>query len=90
MQALRLFRDLGDRRGQAWALNEMGMLQQLTGQYPAASASQNEALQLFREIGDRQGQAWALLQLAVVQRLTGDQQAVRQLDAGPAAVPGPR
>ena len=62
-EALRLFRDIGDRRGQAWALMDLGMDQQLTGDYPAAAGHQGEALRLFRDIrdiGDRQGQAWGL------------------------------
>ena len=78
-EALRLFRALGDRRGQAWVLNEAGMVQQLTGDYPAASATLAQARDLFCEIGDRQGQAQALLQLGVVQQLTRDQHAAASL-----------
>ena len=48
------------------------MVQQLTGDYPAAAASLTQALQLFRDLGDRRGQAWALNHLGVVQQLTGD------------------
>ena len=71
-QALQLYRDLGDRQGQAWALNNLGAVQQCTGDYPAATASQAQALRLFRDLGDRRGQAWALNQLGLVERLTGD------------------
>ena len=62
----------GDRQGQAWTLNQLGIAQELTGNYPAAAASQSEALRLFRDIGDRRGQACALNQLGLVQWLTGD------------------
>jgi tetratricopeptide (TPR) repeat protein len=65
-------RTAGDREGEAWALNQLGIAQEQTGEYPAAAASQSMALDLFREIGDRRGQAWALNQLGLVQRLTGD------------------
>ena len=70
--ALAAARTAGDRQGQAWALNQLGVVQELTGDYPAAAASLTQALQLFRDLGDRRGQAWALNQLGVVQRRTGD------------------
>jgi hypothetical protein len=41
-------------------LDELGLLQQLTGDYPAAAASQRQALDMFRHLGDRLGQARAL------------------------------
>ena len=44
----------GDRHGQAWALNQLGVAQELTGDYPAATASLTQALELFRDLGDRQ------------------------------------
>ena len=62
-QALALFRDLGDRPGQAYALNDLGLVQQQTGDYPAAAASHQQALALFRDLGNRLGQAEALNRL---------------------------
>ncbi len=70
--ALAAARTAGDRRGQACVLNQLGTVQDLTGDYPAATASQTQALQLSRDLGDRRGQAWALNQLGTVQRLTGE------------------
>ena len=70
--ALAAARTAGDRQGQACALTQLGTVQELTGDYPAATASLTQALQLFRDLGDRRGQACALNQLGVVQRLTGD------------------
>jgi tetratricopeptide (TPR) repeat protein len=70
--ALASARTVGDRQGQAWALNQLGIAQELTGDYPAAAASHTEALQLFRGIGNQRGQAWALNELGLVQWLTGD------------------
>ena len=70
--ALAAARTAGDRMGQAWALNQLGIAQELTGDYPAAAASQTEALRLFRDIGNQRGQAWALNELGLVQWLTGD------------------
>ena len=61
-----------DRAGQAGALNELGILQRVTGDYPAAAASHQQALELYRGLGDRLGQASALDQLGRVQRETGE------------------
>ena len=44
---------------QASALNDLGAVQRLTGDYPAAAASRLQALSLFRDLGDRHGQAYA-------------------------------
>ena len=62
----------GDQQGQAWALNRLGIAQELTGNYPAAADSQDQARQLFHDLDDQRGQAWALNQLGLVQWLTGD------------------
>ena len=63
---------IGDRRGQAWALNKLSVVQRRTGDYPAATASLTQTLQLFGDLGDRRGQAWALDDLGAVRQLTGD------------------
>jgi tetratricopeptide (TPR) repeat protein/transcriptional regulator with XRE-family HTH domain len=65
----------GDRAGQADALNELGILQGVTGDYPAAAASHRQALELYRGLGDRLGQASALDNLGRVQHQTGDYRA---------------
>jgi tetratricopeptide (TPR) repeat protein len=70
--ALAAARTACDRHGQAWTLNQLGLVQWLTGDYPAATASLTQALQLFRDLGDQRGQPWTLDGLGVVQQLTGD------------------
>ena len=70
--ALAAARQAGDRAGQAGALNELGILQRVTADYPAAAASHQQALELYRGLGDRLGQASAVNHLGTVQRLTGD------------------
>jgi tetratricopeptide (TPR) repeat protein len=50
-------------QGQAWALNHLGVGQQLTEDYPAATASLTLALQLFGDLGERAGQAEASINL---------------------------
>jgi tetratricopeptide (TPR) repeat protein len=47
-------------------------VQQETGDYPAAAASQQQALTLSRDLGDLPGQAWSLNGLGLVQQETGD------------------
>jgi tetratricopeptide (TPR) repeat protein/transcriptional regulator with XRE-family HTH domain len=70
--ALSAAREAGDHPGQAGALDELGLLQQLTGDYPAATASLAEAIELFRDLGDRPGQAHAHNHLGLVQIETAD------------------
>ena len=69
--ALAAARQAGDRAGQAGALNELGLLRRMTGDYPAAAAYHQQALDLYRDLGDRLGQASALDQLGRVQFETG-------------------
>ena len=51
--ALTTARQAGDRAGQADALNELGLLQRMTGDYPAAAASHQQALDLYHDLGDQ-------------------------------------
>ena len=62
-QALGIYRDLGDRLGQANALNYLGAVRRMTGDYPAAAQALEQALGIYRDLGDRLGQANALLDL---------------------------
>jgi tetratricopeptide (TPR) repeat protein/transcriptional regulator with XRE-family HTH domain len=63
---------LGDHLGQANALNNLGDVRRLTGDYPGATQDLTQALDIYRELGDRLGQANALNNLGIVRRLTGD------------------
>src|SRR5262249_52015971 len=56
----------GDLPGRAGVLDELGLLQQLTSDYPAATATLAEAIGLFRDLGDLPGQAYALNHLGLV------------------------
>jgi hypothetical protein len=55
----------------AWTLNDLGMVRQLTGDYPAAAASLQQALEIFRDIADRDGQACVLSNLGALHTATG-------------------
>ena len=64
--ALQAARSAGDQRAEAGALADLGEIQQLTGDYPLATASLTQALTLYRSLGDRLGEARALNELGVV------------------------
>ena len=70
--ALAAARDVGDRLGEAAALNDLGDILHLTGDYPAAVGRLNRALELYRDLGNRLGEANTISYLGLIQRLTGD------------------
>jgi tetratricopeptide (TPR) repeat protein/transcriptional regulator with XRE-family HTH domain len=73
--ALGAARRAGDGPGQAGTLDELGLLQQLLADYPAATATLTEAAALYRDLGDRAGQAYAVNHLGLVHMDAGDYRA---------------
>ena len=73
------------RAGEAGALDELGLLQQLTGDYPAATATLSRAASLYRDLGDRTGQACTLNHLGLVQQDTGESTAPSTRSCYPAS-----
>ena len=69
---------LGDRLGQTGALNSLGEVRRLTGDYPAAAQALEQVLGMYRDLGDRLGQAGALNELGIVRLMTGDYPAAAQ------------
>jgi tetratricopeptide (TPR) repeat protein len=69
--ALGAARRAGDQPAEAGALMNLGEMQYLTDDYPAASASLTSALTICRDLGDRAGQAGVLTRLGAVQHATG-------------------
>jgi tetratricopeptide (TPR) repeat protein len=65
-------RRLGDRLGQANALNELGVVLRLTGDYRRAAETQRDALRIYTQLGNRLGQANALSHLGYLHSLTDD------------------
>ena len=65
----------GDQLGEAGALDELGLLQQLTGDYTAATANLARAADLFGDLGDQPGRAYALNHLGLVHQDTANYQA---------------
>src|SRR5713101_7361879 len=70
--AVQAARRLGDRLGEATALNDLGDVRLLTDDYPRAAEALEAALGIFGDLGDRLGQVRALTGLGAVRRLTGD------------------
>jgi tetratricopeptide (TPR) repeat protein/transcriptional regulator with XRE-family HTH domain len=70
--AVRAARQIGDRPGQASALNELGIVRRLTGDYRGASEAYGTALALFRDLGDQLGEANTLSNLSVVRLHNGE------------------
>jgi CHAT domain-containing protein/Tfp pilus assembly protein PilF len=61
--AVERWRELGDRRGEAWALTRLGQRQITSGLYSEGLASCEQALALHRASGDREGIAESLYQI---------------------------
>jgi DNA-binding SARP family transcriptional activator/tetratricopeptide (TPR) repeat protein len=70
--ALTAARQARDRTGQAYAVSQLGVVQSLTGDYPAAAASYQQAIALYREAGYQRGVAYVLTTLGTLWGLTGD------------------
>jgi DNA-binding SARP family transcriptional activator/tetratricopeptide (TPR) repeat protein len=70
--ALEAAQRLGDRLGQARALNDLGDVRRLTDDFPGAADAQEQALSIYRDLGDRLGQANTLYHLAAARGATGD------------------
>lgn len=64
--ALRIYRDLNDKRGIARVLIELGIAQRVAGDARSLDGF-TEALGIYRELGELRGQAAALTELASVQ-----------------------
>jgi tetratricopeptide (TPR) repeat protein/transcriptional regulator with XRE-family HTH domain len=65
----------GDLAGQAGTLDELGLLQQLRADYPAATDTLAQAAARYGDLGDQRGQAHALNHLGLVHQDTGDYRA---------------
>jgi tetratricopeptide (TPR) repeat protein/transcriptional regulator with XRE-family HTH domain len=78
--AVQAARHLGDRHGEATALNDLGDALYLNGDFRAAAEVQEKALSSYRELGDRQGQANALSDLGGLRELMGDRRGTEDLN----------
>jgi DNA-binding SARP family transcriptional activator/tetratricopeptide (TPR) repeat protein len=70
--ALDVARRTGNPLAQATTLNNLGIMQYQSGDYPAATTNLEQSLALHRDLGHELGEAGVLSQLGTVQCLTGD------------------
>jgi predicted ATPase/class 3 adenylate cyclase len=71
-EGLALFRELGDMRGTALALDRLGMAAWRRGDFAAARSLMEEDLSLFRRLGDKERVAWSLFTLGLLNIKQGD------------------
>jgi hypothetical protein len=67
-----MFRELGNRIGEANALKDLGIVRDFAGDHPTATTALADAWELYRDIGDRLGQAQVLNQCAAMHLRDGD------------------
>ena len=80
-KALKLYRKIGDKAGEAKALRELGFLYWFTNNYGMALEYERSALQLHRQLGDLSGEATALHNLAEIYHgLNSPRQALAHYD----------
>ncbi len=77
-QSITLFRQIGDRWGEAKLLSSLGVINRLQGQYSAAQKNLRQSLSIYREIGDPRGTAVALNNLGTTLRALGNYAEARQ------------
>lgn len=65
-QALEIFRELGDRAGEAITLGNIGIVYQASGNYPEALNYYEQSLTLKRELGDRATEALTLANIGLL------------------------
>jgi predicted ATPase len=78
-EALRLSRELGDKRGVAMNLNSLGTNSRFNGDTDVARFYLEQSLDVCRELGDQREVAAVLNNLAVVVNAQGDQSRARSL-----------
>ena len=76
-ESLQIRRELGDRRGVAYSLNNLGIIAYFLADYTAARALYDEALSIQRELGDQYGIANTLGNLGLVACAQNDFAAAR-------------
>lgn len=74
-----IFREIGNRPGEATALHCLGFLADQQGDWEGACSLYTQSLTIYREIGHREGEANSLSNLGRVKSSRGDLEAARSL-----------
>jgi tetratricopeptide (TPR) repeat protein len=90
-RALPIFREVGDRAGQANTLSNIGVVHRRRRDWQVARHYYERALPIFRDVRDRAGQAATLNNIGMAALRSGGRAGrARLLQAGPAHLPGGR
>ena len=84
-ESLRLYRETGDRFGEAWALHMLGLTEALTGAIDDAEGHVRESLDMFLAADDRSAVSILLNDFAVLAVLRGDVERGLRLNGAAAA-----
>jgi predicted ATPase/class 3 adenylate cyclase len=79
-ESLAIFRQLDDKRGIAWALENLGLLMSDSGDPVTGRVWLEEALTLAREVGESWRTGWVVATLAGSVQVEGDLQRARELN----------
>jgi predicted ATPase len=71
-ESLSLYQELGDKDGQAWALNVLAMIASARGDYALTERLSSQSAALYDALGDNEGLSRALLLLGDSAHLTGN------------------
>src|SRR5207244_3717362 len=74
IEALPLYRAVGDRNGESNTLNNIGVVHDQLGEKQRALEYYNQALPLYRAVGDRSGEAITLNNIGIIYNNLGEQQ----------------
>jgi predicted ATPase/class 3 adenylate cyclase len=77
-EALAIFREIGDERGEANVLWGRGNMRYFSNSIDPGSEDLRRALELFRKVGDRTMEAWSLHMLGGAEVRTGDLGSARE------------
>jgi predicted ATPase/class 3 adenylate cyclase len=77
-EALAIFREIGDERGEASVLWGRGNMRYFSNSIDPGSEDLRRALELFRKVGDRTMEAWSLHMLGGAEVRTGDLVSARE------------
>lgn len=65
---MKIAAELGDKKGIAYTLHQIGMIHQDQGDYDKAIIKYNESMRITKELGDKLGIATTLAQLGALNR----------------------
>jgi len=78
-QALQIYREVGDKLGEANTLISLGDIKLMQSQYKSAKSLHEQALPIYREVGDKLGEANTLKFLGNVEQMQSQYESAKSL-----------